>query len=151
MTQHWMLAWKLCEFHGIRTSIDKKPYSLWFSGGWGGLDPLSSLWIRAWFAYRIMFYQSLNKNEKYHPTTTKTGMSCRIYRSCCSGGPAGVHRIAWCSNGSARTSMSIQLCFGLLKSPYDRSPVKSPFHLEITNDRSSHVMAFPWSRDSAGI
>ena len=43
----------------------------------GGSRPLSPLWIRTWgrltplFAYRIMVYQNLNKNEKYHPTTTK--------------------------------------------------------------------------------
>ena len=46
-------------------------------GGGGGPDPLTPLWIRTWgrltplFAYRIMFYQNLNKTEKYHPTTTK--------------------------------------------------------------------------------
>ena len=43
----------------------------------GGPDPLPPLWIRTWgrltplFGYRIMVYQNLNKNEKYHPTTTK--------------------------------------------------------------------------------
>ena len=43
----------------------------------GDPDPLTPLWIRTWgrltplFAYRIMVYQNLNKNEKYHPTTIK--------------------------------------------------------------------------------
>ena len=38
ITQHWMLAWQLCDFQGILFSIAKKPY---FSGFQGGPDPLS--------------------------------------------------------------------------------------------------------------
>ena len=52
----------------------RNPYNLWFSRG-GGPD---HLWIRTWgrrtplFDYWNMVYQNLNKNEKYHPTTTKS-------------------------------------------------------------------------------
>ena len=51
MVHNWMLAWQLCDFQGIRTSIAKKPYVLLFFGGGGGggpeptfplLDPLMS-------------------------------------------------------------------------------------------------------------
>ena len=41
MAHHWMLAWKLCDFQGSRTSIAKKPYILWFfGGGWPPVPPL---------------------------------------------------------------------------------------------------------------
>ena len=41
--QHWMLAWQLCDCQGIRTSMAKNPFILWFFSG--GPDP-PPLWIR---------------------------------------------------------------------------------------------------------
>ena len=80
----------------------KKPYIFVIfqgRGGGRGGDPLSPIWIRTW--------------------TTKTEMSCRIYRSCCSGGPATRDSMMYMGNSSAKTSMYIELCFWLLKSQYD--------------------------------
>ena len=106
-----------------------------------------------------MVYQNLNKNEKYHPTTTETKMSCRS----CSGGPATRDNVVHTENSSVKTSMCTQLCFWLLKSQYDISPANLCNHpiftlcyrAQITKDRFSRVMAFPWSSDrrwrSAGI
>ena len=36
MVQHWMLAWKLCDFQGIRTSFAEKPYIIVIFQVWGG-------------------------------------------------------------------------------------------------------------------
>ena len=38
MAQHWMLAWKLCDIQGIRTSIAKKPYIFVIFQGGGGVQ-----------------------------------------------------------------------------------------------------------------
>ena len=40
MAQHWMLAWLLCDYLGVRTSIAKEPYS--FVIFQGCLDPMSA-------------------------------------------------------------------------------------------------------------
>ena len=39
-TLYWILAWKLCDFQGIRTSIAKKPYMFVIVGGPDPLPPL---------------------------------------------------------------------------------------------------------------
>ena len=39
MAQHRMLAWLLWDFQGIRTSIAKRPYIFYFSGGGGVQTP----------------------------------------------------------------------------------------------------------------
>ena len=39
MTQHWMLAWQLCDLQGIQTSIAKKPIIFGEFSGEGSLDP----------------------------------------------------------------------------------------------------------------
>ena len=42
MAQYWMLAWQLCDFQGIQTSIAKKPYIfVIFQGGSGPPVPPS--------------------------------------------------------------------------------------------------------------
>ena len=84
-----------------------------FPGGGGGPDPLNPLCIRTWgrltplFAYRIMVYQNLNKNEKYHPTTTKrkklspAGRDSKCGSKGGSGGPdpPGKSQVIWVSIG----------------------------------------------------
>ena len=69
-------------------------------GGGGGPDPLNPLWIRTWgrltplFAYRIMVHQNLNKNEKYHPTTTKQKKSYLLLVEIASADPEG-GQVVW--------------------------------------------------------
>ena len=41
MAHHWMLAWKLCDFLGVRINIARKPYVYVIFQGGGGPDPLS--------------------------------------------------------------------------------------------------------------
>ena len=44
LAQHRMLAWYLCDFQGIRTSIAKKPYIfVIFQGGWLSEPPCPPL------------------------------------------------------------------------------------------------------------
>ena len=46
IAQRWMLTWQLCDFHGIRTSITKKPYKFVIFQGGGFEPPAPPLWIR---------------------------------------------------------------------------------------------------------
>ena len=52
---HWMLAWQLCDFQGIWTSIAKKPYIFVIYQGrvWTRSPPL---WIRTWTVAKCSLY-----------------------------------------------------------------------------------------------
>ena len=63
MAQHWMLAWQLCDFAGIRTSFAKKPYFCVFIRGGGGGGGVSTIVVLLTFMRWINFLLSSVENE----------------------------------------------------------------------------------------